>query len=223
MAENGATGDDEIPVDKKTSKTHAMMIYKKFLADDVDSDEEEEEGEGGILISKEDRKISDLLSMTAEEMFVFKKAWHVTFLGEESVPAEKLYDLFATLGYTMQESDIAWFEDTIKSDDGMYNCEVTMDAFNDWKQIQLNKEDLTAIYNMLAVDKKLLAKFPANRVGPKVKEEIGHEAMKNVLETFVDDAQITDYDVTKLMDEISSSRTRNISFMDLVTFFTRSS
>lgn len=176
-------------------------------------------------VSEENHDNHDFnLGLTQSQIFEFNEAFKMISEGAETISEEKISDLFETVGYTLQESDLKWILDNTSSQkDGTYMCDMLAESFSDWKKEQLNIEDIKAVFNMLASGKKInMMSFPSSFSGEPGSNTIKDDAIKYVLsETIRRPSPYTKEEVHAVIDEVSTTNSKGINFKDFVGLFSK--
>lgn len=103
-------------------------------------------------------------------------------------------------------------------------------AFGAWKRDQLSPDDLMMLFKVINKQKRLLAKFPSIQDVKFNSKKMGsweneRDIFRNILnEILCKDPgnEVTESEVTAIIDEISSSPDGTISFEDFIRIFTTS-
>ena len=164
------------------------------------------------------------LGLTSEQYFELAEAFKmIAGEGNITIPEDKISDLFDSVGYTLQESDLKWIiHNTTSQKDGTYIFDMLAESFSDWKKEQINVEDIKAVFNMFASGQKLSMNFPTTFGGEPGSNTIKGDAIKYILsETIKRNLPYTSADVERIIDEISTSNDKGITFKDFVGLFSK--
>ena len=146
----------------------------------------------------------------------YRLAFYIVSKGKETIPAEKINDIYLALGYTLQDTDLAIIIDNCVPDDsGKYPCENTLEAYDLFKRDMLDERYLAAVFAMLSTKKRVSSKFPIEyvRTGLSDKDKkamkMGKAAWKTVIGTVLyndpNGHDVVDDDILGLVDEIATT------------------
>lgn len=164
------------------------------------------------------------LGLTAVQQFELQEAFKIIAgEGNNTIPEDKVSDLFDSIGYTLQESDIKCIlNNTSAQKDGTYVFDMLAESFSDWKKEQIHLEDIKAVFNMLASGKKFTLEFPTTFTGEPGTNTIKDDAVKFILsETIPRNLPYTAEEIEGIIDEISTGNDKGIKFKDFVGLFTK--
>jgi Ca2+-binding EF-hand superfamily protein len=178
---------------------------------------------------------------TLEQQHEMRLAFELISDGNENISASQIDDLFLSIGYTLQESELATLIDQLTPDEyGKYTAEVLVDAYDTWKKEQLEERSLAAVFYMLSKKEKVLPKIPLDclRLPPPDKksvqtEKIQKKALQSLLGSVLyhdpGSLDVTDDDVLGLVDEIATTAAGSedindpyITYEDFLSIFKKS-
>jgi len=198
-----------------------------------------EKKSGGLVDSKTAKKAGEdkSLGLSSEQAFEVRVAFDIVAeeykpgstrnAGGATIPAEKVFDVFLAIGYTMMDSDIElMLSGAIPGADGNFTCDDLIDAFDTWKQKQLSYDNLKVAFNALVCTQKLPRQFDSlKQHASKIPGEacLPSETLRNALNDALHlegDKKLRLHEIKHVEDEISSNAQNHITFLDFVEIFT---
>jgi len=198
-------------------------IIAKFAGELIEDDDDEEQ------VYDPDEEKKKILGCTQYQDYEFKVAFRVVQEVGDAMPAEKVSDLFLTLGYTLQDNDVDEFLEHCQPDkDGNYLCDTLLEQYDQWRREQLKLEDLAAAFQMIAVHKKLSRKLEQSFYtfsSPSELDDtyINVDALQNVLDSVLHNEQENGLPLKEaelVAREISTDSTHKISLENFLKLFT---
>ncbi len=171
------------------------------------------------------------LRMSAEQDFEFKVAFSVVaglqnIVIDEKIHVSQIDEVFQACGLTMQEHDLAYVMELIDLDDEENVSQDSLrDAFESWRLHQLQLPVVKALYNMFIVDKTIPKEreFPQRYMGKDAGEAtMSHKALENAINKTMHlhgKSLVSQKELMSVVDEVTSSGDRTITFADFCGLF----
>lgn len=169
------------------------------------------------------------LKLSKDEEFRFRVAFSVIAGKEDISPhdmieEDSLVDVFSAQGYSMQPADMEYIQNLCEiGEDGMINVDSALQAYELWRDDQLQLTTLKAIFNTLVADEKLHKGIPDGYKNKVVgRTELSINALRRILNSVLSNSgadKLTNDEVFDIAGEISSSINRTVTLQDFVRLF----
>ena len=176
-----------------------------------------------------DGELEKELKMSKEEEFNFRVAFSIiadkdTCSLDDAISEDDLADVFYAIGYTVQDSDVEALRNLCEiSDDGMILVDSALQAYESWRDDQLQLKTLKAVFNTLIADKHIHRNIPdayKNKVVGRTELDI--HAMREVLNSVGGASgaeKMSKDEVFDIVGELSSKVGRSVSLQDFIRLF----